>query len=142
MPLHKHPRTLYPGTGFEWEIGVGAGTGFTMNVPMEPRSGDDDYVTAIRAKVIPALAEFGPEVLMISAGFDGHVDDPLANVELSEQGFERMTRELVGLAERCCWGRVISVLEGGYNLRALGRSVVRHMVALGSDAVSRVSGGG
>lgn len=132
VSMHENPRTLYPGSGFEWEVGVGPGRGYTMNVPMNARSGDEEYLAALKSKVIPAVEAFGPEILMISAGFDAHVDDPLAHIELSEQGFERMTRELVGLAERKCGGRVISTLEGGYNLRALGRSVVRHMVALDS----------
>jgi acetoin utilization deacetylase AcuC-like enzyme len=130
VSMHENPRTLYPGSGFEWEKGVGPGTGYTMNVPMDAGAGDEEYLAALSGKVIPALEKFGPEVLMISAGFDAHADDPLAHIELSEEGFERMTRELVELAERKCGGRVISALEGGYNLRALGRSVVRHLVAL------------
>jgi acetoin utilization deacetylase AcuC-like enzyme len=68
---------------------------------------------------------------MISAGFDAHLDDPLANVELSEAGFGEMTRQLVAFADRHCNGRIVSVLEGGYHLRALGRSVVQHLIALG-----------
>jgi acetoin utilization deacetylase AcuC-like enzyme len=130
VSLHQHPRTCYPGSGYEWEKGVGAGVGYTMNLPMQPLTGDDEYVEAIEGKVLPALEEFRPEVLMISAGFDAHYDDPLASMALSEEGFERMTRSLVGFADRRCGGRVISVLEGGYDLRALGRSVVRHLVAL------------
>jgi acetoin utilization deacetylase AcuC-like enzyme len=130
VSMHENPRTLYPGSGFEWEIGVGAGKGYTMNVPMEAGSGDDEYLAALRTRVIPAVEQFSPQVLMISAGFDAHAQDPLAHIELSEGGFESITRELVGVAGRKCGGKVISVLEGGYNLRALGRSVVRHMVAL------------
>lgn len=130
VSMHENPMTCYPGTGFEWEIGVGKGKGFTMNVPFKPGAGDDEYLDAMRNRVVPAVEKFGPQVLMISAGFDAHADDPLAHIELSEVGFEEMTRELVGLAERCCAGRVVSVLEGGYDLRALGRSVVRHLVAM------------
>jgi len=129
--LHQHPRTCYPGTGYEWEIGTGAGRGFTLNVPMQSGAGDDEYLAALRKSVIPAIEAFAPEVLMISAGFDGHADDPLASVDLSEEGFAQITRELVALAETHCGGRIISVLEGGYNLRALGRSAVRHLVELG-----------
>jgi acetoin utilization deacetylase AcuC-like enzyme len=130
VSLHQHPRTCYPGSGYDWERGIGPGTGTTMNLPMPPLTDDDAYVDAIDARVIPALEEFRPEVLMISAGFDAHYDDPLANMALSEEGFERMTRSLVKFADRHCQGRVVSTLEGGYNLRALGRSVVRHLVAL------------
>jgi acetoin utilization deacetylase AcuC-like enzyme len=130
VSLHQHPRTCYPGSGFEWEKGVGPGVGYTLNIPFRPRATDADYLEAIRTKVIPAVENFKPQVLMVSAGFDAHLDDPLAEVELSEEGFGRMTAELVALGDRCCEGRIISALEGGYDLRALGRSVVRHLIAL------------
>jgi acetoin utilization deacetylase AcuC-like enzyme len=133
VSMHEDPRTCYPGSGYDWETGVGAGVGYTMNVPFPPGSGDDAYLVALTEKVIPALDAFAPDVLMISAGFDAHLDDPLAHIELSELGFERMTRELVALANRHCQGRIVSVLEGGYHLRALGRSVVRHLIALSAD---------
>ena len=84
----------------------------------------------IVTRVIPELDEFRPEVLLISAGFDAHRDDQLAHVELSEEGFEIITRLLAGVADHHCGGRIISALEGGYNLRALGRSVVRHLIGL------------
>jgi acetoin utilization deacetylase AcuC-like enzyme len=131
--LHQDPRTCYPGSGFAWEKGVGPGTGYTMNVPFPPGSGDDDYLAALRETVLPALDTFAPEVLMISAGFDAHLDDPLASMALSEQGFDQITRDLVAFANRHCQGRIISSLEGGYDLRALGRSVVRHLIALGAE---------
>jgi acetoin utilization deacetylase AcuC-like enzyme len=135
ISLHEDPRTCYPGSGFAWETGVGPGVGYTLNIPFRPGADDDDYLNIMRAQVIPAVEAFAPEALMISAGFDAHLDDPLAHIELSEEGFERITRELVALADRCCGGRIISVLEGGYHLRALGRSVVRHLIALGDLAL-------
>ena len=85
-------------------------------------------------RVVPKVTEFRPELLMISAGFDAHSDDPLAEINLTEEGFEQITRRLVDLANACCDGRIVSLLEGGYNLRALGRSVVRHLVALGDGS--------
>jgi acetoin utilization deacetylase AcuC-like enzyme len=130
VSLHQNPRTCYPGSGYEWEIGVGAGRGFTMNVPFDPGAGDEEYYAAFDSRVMPALEEFRPEVLLVSAGFDGHRDDPLAQIELSDEAYEQMTRRLVGLAERHCAGRIVSVLEGGYNLGALGRSAVRHLIGL------------
>ena len=130
VSLHQDPRTCYPGTGYEWEVGEGAGRGFTLNLPMSPGSDDDDYLEVMEARVLPKLDEFRPEFLLISAGFDAHRDDPLAQIDLSEEAFERMTRMLVGVANAHCGGRIVSALEGGYNLRALGRSVVRHLVAL------------
>ncbi len=97
---------------------------------MRPGCDDDDYRIAFDEQIIPSLDTFRPEVLLISAGFDGHRDDPLAQMELSESGFEMMTRKLVDVADVHCNGRVISALEGGYNLQALGRSVVRHLTAM------------
>ncbi|MGH7176238.1 MAG: histone deacetylase family protein [Tepidisphaeraceae bacterium] len=132
ISLHQHPRTCYPGTGYERETGVGAGSGFTLNIPMQPGCDDDDYVHALDQRVIPKLGSFKPDLLMISAGFDAHRDDPLAQMNLSEEAFEQMTRKLVEVANKYCGGRVVSVLEGGYNLKALGRSVVRHLIGLNS----------
>jgi acetoin utilization deacetylase AcuC-like enzyme len=132
ISIHQDPRTCYPGTGYDWEIGVGEGRGYTVNFPMPPGSGDEDYMKVMETLVLPELEEFAPEVLLLSAGFDAHSDDPLAEIELSEEGFERITRSLADAADRHCGGRVISVLEGGYNLRAMSRSVVRHLAGLGA----------
>jgi acetoin utilization deacetylase AcuC-like enzyme len=130
ISLHQHPRTCYPGTGYEWEIGTGPGKGFTMNIPFDPGSGDEEYLKAMHSRVVPRLDEFRPQLLMISAGFDGHREDPLANISISDEGFEMLTRSLVQVADQHCGGRIVSVLEGGYNLHALGRSVVRHLIAM------------
>ncbi len=130
ISLHQDPRTCYPGSGHAYETGTGPGEGFTLNIPMTPGSGDDDYLAAFDARVLPALEAFRPEALLISAGFDGHQADPLAQMQLSEGCYERLTRLLVGVCEHHCGGRVISTLEGGYDLRALGRSVVRHLQGL------------
>jgi acetoin utilization deacetylase AcuC-like enzyme len=130
VSLHQHPDTCYPGTGYDREVGVGPGAGFTLNIPFQPGAQDGDYLQMIDARVVPALDRFKPEVLLFSAGFDAHRDDPLAQVELTEDGFERITRRLLAVADQHCGGRVVSALEGGYNLRALGRSVVRHLVAM------------
>jgi acetoin utilization deacetylase AcuC-like enzyme len=130
ISLHQDPRTCYPGTGYATDIGVGAGRGFTLNIPFLPGSGDDEYLAAMRTHVVPKLNEFAPDFLLISAGFDAHREDPLAQIELSEETFEEMTRILGEVAETHCGGRIVSSLEGGYNLRALGRSVVRHLIGL------------
>jgi acetoin utilization deacetylase AcuC-like enzyme len=130
ISLHQDPRTCYPGSGYDTEVGVDAGRGFTLNIPFPPGASDDEYLHAFDAKVIPKLDDFRPELLMVSAGFDAHRDDPLAQLELSEEAFERMTRVLVEVSNGHCEGRLVSLLEGGYNLRALGRSVVRHLIAL------------
>ncbi len=128
--LHQNPRTLYPGSGHDWEIGMGNGRGTTLNVLFNPGAEDGDYQAAMEKKIIPALDQFRPQMLLISAGFDAHTDDPLADINLTESGFSSMTQSLTALADRHCEGRLISVLEGGYNLRALGRCVVAHLRSL------------
>lgn len=130
ISLHQHPRTLYPGTGYDYEVGDGPGRGFTLNLPMQPGSGDDEYRRVMETRVLPKLDDFQPQLLMISAGFDAHADDPLAHMQVTDEGFELMTRLLVGNAKTHCGGKVVSLLEGGYNIRALGSSVVRHLMGL------------
>jgi acetoin utilization deacetylase AcuC-like enzyme len=130
ISIHQHPKTCYPGTGYEWETGEGPGQGTTLNIPMDPGCGDAEYIAQFESKILPKLHQFKPEILLISAGFDAHTDDPLAQMELTEDGFEAMTRMLADVANAHCGGRIISALEGGYNLGALGRSVVRHLHAL------------
>ena len=130
ISLHQDPRTCYPGSGYESETGEGAGRGTTLNLPFPAGSSDDDYRLAFESRVIPAIDAFRPEFLLISAGFDAHADDPLAQIELSDQAFGWMTRFLVEAANVHCGGKIVSTLEGGYNLAALGRSVVQHLIAL------------
>jgi acetoin utilization deacetylase AcuC-like enzyme len=130
VSLHQDPRTCYPGSGYKWEKGVREGLGTTLNIPFSPGSGDDKYLAAIDSQVLPALDAFKPEMLLLSAGFDAHHDDPLAQIQLSEDGFAAITERLVSAADQHCDGKIVSLLEGGYNLRALGRSVVRHLVSL------------
>ncbi|QSR84031.1 histone deacetylase [Methylacidimicrobium sp. B4] len=128
ISLHEHP--LYPGTGSAREQGRGEGEGFTLNLPMKPGSGDAEYRAAFEEKVIPAADAFQPDFVLVSAGFDAHRDDPLGNLQLSEEGFAAMTRGIRGVAERHCQGRLVSVLEGGYQIDALGRSLHAHLCAL------------
>lgn len=128
--IHEDPNLLFPHTGFDWEIGAGAGRGFTVNAALSPKSDDRRYLKVLHDLAIPKIEAFAPELLLISAGFDAHGDDPMADMMVSEEGFYLMTRALVDLAERCCGGRIVSMLEGGYDLRALARSTVRHLLAL------------
>jgi acetoin utilization deacetylase AcuC-like enzyme len=130
ISLHQHPRTCYPGSGYDYETGLAPAEGFTVNIPLHPGSDDLVYRAAFEEIVLPRLDEYRPEILLISAGFDAHADDPLADMQVSEEGFSEMTKMLVNVANRHCAGRIVSALEGGYNLRALGRSVVRHLLAL------------
>jgi acetoin utilization deacetylase AcuC-like enzyme len=123
--IHQFP--LYPGTGREDERGRGPGEGYTLNCPLPPRQGDDEYMTVFEKSLRPAVESFHPDFILISAGFDAHRDDPLADMRVTEDGFGEMTRMINDWAHVYCQGRVLSCLEGGYNLDALGRSVERHL---------------
>ncbi len=125
--VSTHQWPLYPGTGRETETGA---HGTVVNVPLPPGTDGKAYRAAVEAKVLPRIDAFAPELLLISAGFDAHRRDPLANFELLEEDFAWITRELVRLAIRHAGGRVVSVLEGGYDLTALAASVVAHLHAL------------
>lgn len=128
VSLHQHP--LWPGSGRASERGDGPGEGFTLNVPIPPFTPESDYLSTFEAKVLPALDVFRPEILLISAGFDAHVADPLASLQLTEAGFSQLTRWLRQLADQHCRGRIVSCLEGGYNLDAVEASVAAHVNAL------------
>ncbi len=128
VSLHQYP--YYPGTGAASETGAGAGKGTTLNCPMPVGSGDAEYLEVFDHTILPRMRTFQPELLLISAGFDGHRDDPLAQINLTEAGYAAMTQRTVTLAETCCQGRIVSVLEGGYHPRALPASVAAHLQAL------------
>lgn len=125
---HQFPH--YPGTGRESEHGRGAGEGSTINVPMEVGGGDDEYRAVFHHVLVPAADEFKPELVIISAGFDAHKDDPLANMGLTEAGYADLTSIVAGIARRHAQGRILSSLEGGYNLTALAASVDAHVRGL------------
>jgi acetoin utilization deacetylase AcuC-like enzyme len=127
ISLHGHPNYLYPGTGFEDETGIGTGRGYTMNIPFLPGAGDDDYREAFGSRVIPAVGRFAPQIILVFAGFDAHADDPLGNLALSDEIFAWMTRTIIELAGRHAQGRIISVLEGGYDHGVLARCVPEHV---------------
>jgi len=125
---HQYPH--YPGTGRGTECGKGAGEGFTINVPMEAGEGDDDYRAVFQKVLVAAADDFKPEFVIISAGFDAHKDDPLASMGLTESGYAGLTEIVAGIAKRHANGRILSSLEGGYNLTALAASVEAHIKTL------------
>lgn len=125
--LSTHQWPLYPGTGSRNERGA---HGNILNVLLPPAAGGAEFRRAVERDVLPALDAFRPDLLMISAGFDAHVDDPLANLSLDDEDFGWVTERLVETADRLCGKRIVSALEGGYNLAALGRSVQAHVRAL------------
>lgn len=131
--IHENPAFLYPGTGRRWETGRGAGEGTTLNAPMPPGAGDDEYRLAFERILAPAAERFRPEFLVLSAGFDAHRDDPLADIELTENGFRFLSRFAVDLANRTCGGRIVSILEGGYERESLTRCTEIHIRELQQD---------
>ena len=125
---HQFPH--YPGTGRASERGKGAGEGFTINVPMEAGQGDEEYRAVFQHTLLPAAEDFNPDFIIVSAGFDAHQDDPLAGMGLTQSGYADLTAIVAGIAKRHAAGRLLSSLEGGYNLRALAASVDAHVTAL------------
>lgn len=126
--VHQFP--LYPGTGRASETGAGPGKGFTMNVPVRSGSTDGDLERIFVEELRPAMERFHPEFILISAGFDGHREDPLGGLHLTEAGYATLTRLVMEMADRHCHGRLVSFLEGGYNLPALANCVEAHLQAL------------
>jgi acetoin utilization deacetylase AcuC-like enzyme len=118
--ISTHQSPLYPGTGAIQETGRESGKGFTINVPLPPGVGDVGYAQVFDEIVLPAARRFEPELILVSGGYDAHWADPLANMMLSLNGYTRMDRALVALAQEFCDGRIVFVLEGGYNLQVLG----------------------
>ena len=117
--ISSHQSPLYPGTGAVHETGVEAGKGFTVNVPLPPGTGDEGIAEAYSQVVTPLLQRFAPQLLIISAGFDAHWVDPLAQTQLSLAGYDALARNMIALADELCGGKVIFVMEGGYDLKAL-----------------------
>jgi acetoin utilization deacetylase AcuC-like enzyme len=122
---HQYP--YYPGTGKADETGAGRGTGFTKNVPLPAGTGDPEYLQIFNTVLRPALKAYRPDAILVSAGFDAHRDDPLAGMNLTTKGYVALTRVVREIAAEFCQGRILSCLEGGYNLEALGASVEGHL---------------
>src|ERR1700736_3434533 len=121
VSTHQYP--YYPGTGSADEIGVGAGRGFTVNLPLEAGAVDEDYRIAFDAVVGPVMRQFKPDLVIVSAGFDAHERDPLGGMRLTTPAFAAMTGELRAVAEECCAGRMVLVTEGVYDLQAFAASL-------------------
>jgi acetoin utilization deacetylase AcuC-like enzyme len=121
VSTHQYP--YYPGTGAAEDVGRDAGRGFTVNLPLEVGAVDEDYQTVFAGVVIPVLRQFEPALVIVSAGFDAHEHDPLGGMRLTTPAFAAMASELRAVADQCCRGRIVAVVEGGYDLRALGGSL-------------------
>ena len=117
--VHEHPTFAFPGTGRDFERGSGSGYGYTKNSPALPGNGDEEYVGYFERDLIPAFDNFMPEFILLSTGFDAHKDDDMADMELTTEGYARLMRMIMEMADRYCGGKVVSVLEGGYCLERL-----------------------
>lgn len=130
VSMHEHPAYLYPGTGHTSETGKGDGAGHTLNIGFDPGSGDGEYRRAMLTMVTPALERFKPEFVLMSTGFDAAKGDPLAHIELTPHGYAWLTFHLKSIAEDFCRGKLVSSLEGGYNLQNLAECAELHVETL------------
>jgi acetoin utilization deacetylase AcuC-like enzyme len=132
LSTHQYP--FYPGTGWFDEVGVGGGAGFTVNAPLTSGFGDAEYLAVFDQLLMPIARCFNPEFVLISSGFDCHRRDPLGGMKVTADGFTAMTRRLKRLAAECCAGKLVAVLEGGYDLEALGEGGRAVIEELGREA--------
>lgn len=121
--ISTHQFPFYPGSGGIGDVGAREGAGYTVNVPLPAGCGDSEYLRVFRDIVRPAVMRFAPDWILVSAGFDPHRRDPLAGMNVTEEGFAVMSRALLQLAQTCCGGKIAYLLEGGYDLTALRMSV-------------------
>ncbi len=128
--IHEHPSFSYPGSGREFERGSDTGHGYTLNSPVLPGQGDKEYQEILQRDLVPAFDDFRPEVILVSAGFDAHVDDDMSYINLSTQGFSWIMRKLMEISDKHCKGRIISILEGGYCIERLPELVCNHIKIL------------
>ena len=131
ISTHQYP--FYPGTGAYSETGVSRGKGATLNCPMAAGDTDQDYERAFIEKILPKIDEFKPEFVIISAGFDAHTDDPLGQICLSTEFYGWMTLRMMEAADKHCQGRIVSALEGGYNLDMLPLCITEHLRVLSGN---------
>jgi acetoin utilization deacetylase AcuC-like enzyme len=132
VSTHQFP--FYPGTGALREQGIGAGEGATLNLPLPASCGDAEYLAVFAGVVVPALREFRPDMILVSAGFDAHERDPLGHMDVSTEGFAELARQLRAVADEHCQGRMLLALEGGYDEDALGASVRAVLEALAEES--------
>ena len=132
--ISSHQYPYYPGTGAAEDVGRDAGRGFTLNLPLAAGATDADYEVAYARLALPILRAFRPELILISAGFDAYMDDPLAGMRVSASYFGRLTEAIARVADECCDGRVVALTEGGYDLKGLADSLRASMRALAGES--------
>ncbi|MGH9422331.1 MAG: histone deacetylase family protein, partial [Thermoanaerobaculia bacterium] len=126
--MHRFP--FYPGTGATCETGSGAGRGCTLNIPFAQGLGDAAYLRETEETIVRAIDDYQPQAILLSSGFDAHRRDPMGGMRVTEQAYGEITRRIVESAERHSGGRVLSLLEGGYDMEGLAASVAEHVLAL------------
>jgi len=126
--MHRYP--FYPGTGAANEIGIEKGRGFTRNIPFPEGAGDPEYLRAVEGEIVRIIDDYRPNAILLSSGFDAHRRDPLGGMRVSESAYGEITRRVVETAQRHAAGRVLSLLEGGYDMEGLAASVDEHVRAL------------
>ncbi|HEY0591685.1 MAG TPA: histone deacetylase [Thermoanaerobaculia bacterium] len=129
--IHRYP--FYPGTGARAEVGEGKGRGFTRNVPLDGGAGDSEYLARVEKDIVPLLRDYAPQAILVSAGFDAYRADPLGGMNVSERAFAEMTRRVTEVADAVCGGRVLSLLEGGYDLEGLSLCTAAHLTAMSEE---------
>ena len=125
-----HQAPFYPGTGPVQAMGAGRGEGYNINVPMPGGMGDGEFIRIFEDLLVPVAKGFSPQFILISAGYDGHQEDPLGGMQITDQGFAALTEIMLEVSEDCCPGKMVLTLEGGYNPAALSRSVVACLNAM------------
>jgi len=137
---HQFP--FYPGTGSLDEVGIGDGEGYTVNIPLPSGMGDNDYLSIYSEILIPITNQFRPDFILVSAGFDSHIEDPLSGMNLSTQAFSKITRLLIDLADNNCNEKILFLLEGGYDLNALWETtheVFQELLGLKKSSYEHIS---
>jgi acetoin utilization protein AcuC len=140
ISLHQDPRTLYPGTGFIWQLGEGQGEGFNVNVPLPAGTGDETYLWALKEVFVPLAEEFKPDILITNGGSDPHFADSLGDLGLTVKGFFRMSKLVRETADRVCDGRLVSFIGSGYNPKVL--PPCWYALAAGIVGLDRIDVGG
>ena len=133
---HQYP--YYPGTGNFGDVGEGKGKGFTINVPLQPGAGDEEYSMIFKEILMPIAREFSPDFILVSAGFDIHFDDPLGGMRVTPEGFASLTRMLMDCAQQSCNDKLAMVLEGGYGLTGLRDSVRAVLLELSGKTQAKI----
>lgn len=134
--IHENPAVCYPGTGFQNETGIGDGKGYTLNVPMRSFSGDDEYQQVLEETFIPAWRAYQPEIVLISVGYDAHRDDPLARINITEVTYKAYLEALCQIAAEFSSGKLVTFLEGGYNLEVIPKLSLMHIRGLCDAALA------